>query len=45
MEPPLVMVQLAALVSSLIGRWVHFDPPRLSLLVACGAAGGDHVGI
>ncbi|MDR5813578.1 MULTISPECIES: ClcB-like voltage-gated chloride channel protein [unclassified Caballeronia] len=34
------MVQLAALVSSLIGRWVHFDPPRLRLLVACGAAAG-----
>ncbi|SPB18302.1 voltage-gated chloride channel [Caballeronia novacaledonica] len=34
------MVQLAALVSSLVGRWVHFDPPRLRLLVACGAAAG-----
>ncbi|KNH09929.1 Chloride channel protein [Candidatus Burkholderia brachyanthoides] len=34
------MVQLAALSSSLIGRWVHFDPPRLRLLVACGAAAG-----
>ncbi|WP_200822391.1 chloride channel protein, partial [Caballeronia terrestris] len=34
------MVQLAALVSSLIGRWIHFDPPRLRLLVACGAAAG-----
>ncbi|SAL79840.1 voltage-gated ClC-type chloride channel ClcB [Caballeronia peredens] len=34
------MVQLAALVASLIGRWVHFDPPRLRLLVACGAAAG-----
>ncbi|SAK94596.1 voltage-gated ClC-type chloride channel ClcB [Caballeronia hypogeia] len=34
------MVQLAALASSLIGRWVHFDPPRLRLLVACGAAAG-----
>jgi len=34
------MVQLAALCSSLIGRWVHFDPPRLRLLVACGAAAG-----
>jgi chloride channel protein, CIC family len=34
------MVQLAALCASLIGRWVHFDPPRLRLLVACGAAAG-----
>ena len=34
------MVQLAALSASLIGRFVHFDPPRLRLLVACGAAAG-----
>jgi chloride channel protein, CIC family len=34
------MVQLAALCASLIGRWAHFDPPRLRLLVACGAAAG-----
>ena len=34
------MVQLAALAGSLIGRWVHFDPARLRLLVACGAAAG-----
>ncbi|SIT39076.1 Chloride channel core [Paraburkholderia ribeironis] len=34
------MVQMAALGASLIGRWVHFDPPRLRLLVACGAAAG-----
>jgi len=34
------MVQLAALSASVIGRWVHFDPPRLRLLVACGAAAG-----
>jgi CIC family chloride channel protein len=34
------MVQLAALAASLIGRVVHFDPPRLRLLVACGAAAG-----
>ncbi|MDE1184181.1 ClcB-like voltage-gated chloride channel protein [Paraburkholderia sp.] len=34
------MVQLAALGASLIGRWVNFDPPRLRLLVACGAAAG-----
>ncbi|BDC38131.1 chloride channel protein, CIC family [Paraburkholderia steynii] len=34
------MVQLAALCASLIGRFVHFDPPRLKLLVACGAAAG-----
>ncbi|WP_133648631.1 ClcB-like voltage-gated chloride channel protein [Paraburkholderia flava] len=34
------MVQLAALAASLVGRVVHFDPPRLRLLVACGAAAG-----
>jgi chloride channel protein, CIC family len=34
------MVQLAALCASLIGRWMQFDPPRLRLLVACGAAAG-----
>ncbi|WP_028231276.1 ClcB-like voltage-gated chloride channel protein [Paraburkholderia mimosarum] len=34
------MVQLAALAASLVGRWVHFDPSRLRLLVACGAAAG-----
>jgi CIC family chloride channel protein len=34
------MVQLSALAASLIGRWVHFDPSRLRLLVACGAAAG-----
>jgi len=34
------MVQLAALAASLIGRWIRFDPQRLRLLVACGAAAG-----
>jgi len=34
------MVQLAALCASLIGRVIHLDPPRLRLLVACGAAAG-----
>jgi CIC family chloride channel protein len=34
------MVQLAALAGSIVGRWVHFDPARLRLLVACGAAAG-----
>jgi len=34
------MVQLAALAASLVGRWLHFDPARLRLLVACGAAAG-----
>ncbi|PLZ03973.1 chloride channel protein [Burkholderia sp. WAC0059] len=34
------MVQLAALAASLLGRWLHLDPPRLRLLVACGAAAG-----
>ncbi|TKC90283.1 ClcB-like voltage-gated chloride channel protein [Trinickia terrae] len=34
------MVQLAALAASAVGRAVHFDPARLRLLVACGAAAG-----
>ena len=34
------MVQLAAVLSSFIGRWRQFTPPQLRLLVACGAAAG-----
>jgi CIC family chloride channel protein len=34
------MIQLAALCSSLTGQWLRFDPARLRLLVACGAAAG-----
>ena len=34
------MVQLAAVLSSFIGRWRRFSPPQLRLLVACGAAAG-----
>jgi CIC family chloride channel protein len=34
------MVQLAAMCASLIGRAARFDPARLRLLVACGAAAG-----
>lgn len=34
------LVQLAAVVSSWIGRWRKFSPPQLRLLVACGAAAG-----
>ncbi|MFC5474340.1 ClcB-like voltage-gated chloride channel protein [Paraherbaspirillum soli] len=34
------MVQLAALAASLVGRFTHFSPSRLRLLVACGAAAG-----
>ncbi|GAB3446687.1 ClcB-like voltage-gated chloride channel protein [Massilia solisilvae] len=34
------MVQLAAMGASLIGRAARFDPERLRLLVACGAAAG-----
>lgn len=34
------MVQLAALAASLVGRFANFDPPRMRLLVACGAAAG-----
>lgn len=34
------MVQLAALVGSLLARWRAFPVPRRRLLVACGAAAG-----
>jgi CIC family chloride channel protein len=34
------MVQIAAVLASLIGRWRKFSPPQLRLLVACGAAAG-----
>jgi chloride channel protein, CIC family len=34
------MVQLAALLGSVIGRWRKFSPPQQRLLVACGAAAG-----
>ncbi len=34
------MVQLAATLASLIGRWRRFSPPQLRLIVACGAAAG-----
>lgn len=34
------MVQMAALVASLVGRWRRFAAPQLRLLVACGAAAG-----
>ncbi|AJG23446.1 Chloride channel protein [Cupriavidus basilensis] len=34
------MVQLAALCSSVVGRLFRFDPARLRVLVACGAAAG-----
>ncbi|PUA19919.1 ClcB-like voltage-gated chloride channel protein [Glaciimonas sp. PCH181] len=34
------MVQLAALAASLVGRITYFEPSRLRLLVACGAAAG-----
>jgi chloride channel protein, CIC family len=34
------MVQLAALCSSILGRFFRFDPARLRMLVACGAAAG-----
>ena len=33
-------MQLAAVLASLVGRWVHLSTARLRLLVACGAAGG-----
>jgi CIC family chloride channel protein len=34
------MVQLAAVLASLVGRWRLFTPPQLRLIVACGAAAG-----
>lgn len=34
------MVQLAALLASLLGRWRQFSTTQLRLLVACGAAAG-----
>jgi CIC family chloride channel protein len=34
------MVQIAAVLASLIGRWRKFSPPQLRLLVACGASAG-----
>jgi CIC family chloride channel protein len=34
------MVQLSAVVASLLGRWRQFTGPQLRLLVACGAASG-----
>ncbi len=34
------MVQLSALAASVFGRFTHFEPGRLRLLVACGAAAG-----
>ena len=34
------LVQLAAVLASLVGRWIKLPTARLRLLVACGAAGG-----
>jgi CIC family chloride channel protein len=34
------MVQLAAMLASLTGRWAKLPTPRLRLIVACGAAAG-----
>jgi CIC family chloride channel protein len=34
------MVQLAAVLASLVGRWRRFSPPQLRLIVACGASAG-----
>ena len=34
------MVQLSAVVASLVGRWRNFTGPQLRLLVACGASAG-----
>ncbi len=34
------LVQLSAMMASLVGRWQRISPVRLRLLVACGAAAG-----
>lgn len=34
------MVQLAAVIASVLGRWRSFSPPQQRLLVACGASAG-----
>lgn len=34
------LVQLSAMMASLVGRWRRISPVRLRLLVACGAAAG-----
>lgn len=34
------MVQLAAVLASVVGRWRQFSPPQQRLLVACGASAG-----
>ncbi len=34
------MVQIAAMLASLVGRWRLFTPPQLRLIVACGASAG-----
>ncbi|PTY01093.1 ClcB-like voltage-gated chloride channel protein [Opitutus sp. ER46] len=34
------MVQMAAVLASLVGRWRKFSPPQQRLLVACGASAG-----
>ncbi len=34
------MVQLAAMLASMVGRWRKFSPPQQRLLVACGASAG-----
>ncbi len=34
------MVQVSAMLASVLGRWRGFSPPQLRLLVACGASAG-----
>ena len=34
------MVQMAAVLASIVGRWRKFSPPQQRLLVACGASAG-----
>lgn len=34
------LVQIAAVSASAVGRWLHVSPPRLRMMVGCGAAAG-----
>lgn len=34
------LMQISAVAASSVGRWLHVSPPRLRLMVGCGAAAG-----
>lgn len=34
------LIQISAVSASAVGRWLHVSPPRLRLMVGCGAAAG-----